>query len=832
MEICKLGVSVEDAAKIVRGVAEGKYSLLTGAGFSLGSQCSHPGQETAPTSLELAKLLAKQFSLTMIPQSAADLPSAYEDAVFKVKDATKVYAYLRSVLTGLQPTWHQSVAAFAWRRLWTLNIDDLPQSIWRDASKKLKSFHFKDGYQPVPHLENEIHVVYLHGRLTHGGKPSNEQLVFSLPEYVEATRSPGSWHEAFFAEFSDQPFILCGASAVGEVDLSRAIRSGNQSRISRDMPSLAVVYRADEAAKERFRDRLGLIPIDCPGETFFAALKVDVDEYLEKNPPSIAPGASLNDARILGAQFQLLTNQRSPPKSRMQRHDFYAGDEPKWEDIQNNLDAYTQNSKRTVSYIERCWSDGQIPVVIITGAAGCGKSTSLLRVLRECSSFSDLTYIFRNDEGIDVGAIARCMPTTSKIVLGFDMAADYSFEIGELATELIKRESKFAIVAVDRSTRSRAMRNDLRRTIPHTTDASRFSSNDAGSLYQRRKAKHRLGSFTESTESAFRKFVVNMHDGNVFSAMAALEGGTGRGFEQRLNEFVNNSINSENILLLAHAVSLSHRWGYPLPVRNASIASRIDPVTLGELCSDSGELSDIFTINPKGLAFRHRVLASHFFDQRKDYSLRQSVLVELISSLAPLVTTSAIRAKTYTHLVCRAITRRGAVLDAVGDVHSARQVYSDVETAFGHNSRFWEQRALLESQANDHPKAYSYAKEAVSRENHAFPYTTLGRVCMAQAVSLGVSQPRNAIERFQEGKAALLHARAIARRTELVAHPFTAFFTYAEQFLPISRLVPEGERNLKDDWNDWIQQARRDSIFDDDTLQALDHKWFKACTAA
>jgi len=799
MEICKFGIPPEEANKIVRGVAEGKYSLLTGAGFSLGSICKYPGPPTAPTSLELAKLLAKQFSITMVPHNAADLPSAYEDALFKAKDSGKVYDYLRSVLTGLKPTWHEVVATFPWRRLWTLNIDDLPQAIWGKSSRKIKNFHFRDGYQPVPHLDTELHVIHLHGRLSHHLKDADEQqLIFSLPEYAEATRSPGSWHEAFFAEFSDQPFILCGASAVGEVDLSRTLRSGNQSRIARDMPSLAVVYKADEAAKERFRDRLGLIPIDCTGEEFFEALKKDVEDYVRKNPPSVAPSASPNDARILGAQFQVLTNQRNPAKGKMQRHDFYAGDEPRWEDIQNSLDAYTQSAKGIVSYIEECWSDGQTPVVVITGAAGSGKSTSLLRILKECSSFSDLALLFRNDEGIDVDAIARCINQNARVIFGFDMAADYSQEIWELSTALVKRGLTFGIIAADRSKRNKAMINDLRRTSPRVTDHSRFSSNDAGALYQRRKSKHRLGSFTQSKEAAFRKFVTINHDGNVFSAMAALEGGAGRGFEQRLNDFVSGSITSTHLLRMAHAVSLTHRWGYPLPLRNASLVSKIDAVTLGEICSETGELSDIFTINDKGIAFRHRVLASHFFDQRRDYSVRQRVLVELISSLAPLITTASIRAKTYPHLVCRAITRRDAVLDAVKDLNAARQVYSDVESVFGHNSRFWEQRALLESQAGDHPKAYSYAHEAVSREHHAFPYTTLGRVCMAQAVSLGHTQPRSALERFQEGTGALLQARSIARKTELVAHPFTAFFTYAEQFLPISRAVPGGEGYLKD----------------------------------
>jgi len=832
MEITKFGIPREDAKKIVRGVAEGKYSLLTGAGFSLSATSSHPEQAEAPTSLQLAQLIAKHFSLTMTPSSAADLSAAYEDAVFKTKDQSRVYNYLRTVLTGLTPSWHAIIGEIPWRRFWTLNIDDLPQQILKNQNRKVRHIHFSDGYAPVSHQDNELQVVYLHGRLASNATSTEERkLIFSLPEYTEATRSPSSWHEAFFSDFSDQPIILCGASAVGEIDLSRTFRSGNQSKLARDFPSIAVVYNADEASKERFRDRLGLIPLDCSGQDFFEALISDVKVYLTDNPPIVAAGASAADARVLGAQFILLSDKRAALNSSARRHDFYSGDEPRWSDIQDGLDAQTMVSKDATNYIHESWKEGQTPVVIISGTAGSGKSSTLLRILKECRKFSDHGFLFRSEESIDVDAVARCISSTDKVVFGFDMAADYSLEISDLATALIRRGLTFAIIAADRSKRNRALKNDLWRTTPRILDQSRFNSSDAGALYHKRKLKHRLGSFTNASESAFRKFVTAAHSGNVFSAMATVEGGAGKGFEQRLNDFVRGDIGSSNLVALAHGVSLTHRWGYALPIRNASLVSGIDSMALAEMCGDTGEMSDVFSLSDKGISFRHRVLASHFFDSRRDFSSRKEVLVQLISQLAPLVTVASIRAKTYTHLVCRAITRREAVLDAVGNIDAARQVYTDVEPSFGHNSRFWEQRALLESSAGDHSKAYSYAQEAVFREQHAFPFTTLGRVCMSQAISLGAENPRMALERFKEGNAALLQAKSVARRSELVAHPFTAFFYYAEKFLPFSRQVPGGEHFLKDEWSDWMKQAKRNKILEEQELMAAEKNWLIACTS-
>lgn len=831
-EIERLGVSADDAAKVVRGVAEGKYSLLTGAGFSLGAKCNYPGMPEAPTSLELACMLAKKFGITLIPEGASDLPLAYEDSIRKCKDKARVFEYLRSILTGLVPTWHSVLNDFSWRRVWTFNIDDLPSSIWGAGGRRINSIHFKDAYEPVSHLDQALQVIYLHGRLESGRSvAASDEVIFSLLEYVAATRDPGAWHEAFFSEFSDQPMIICGASATGEIDLARTFRSGNQSRKARDMPSLAVVCGARPEALERFQDPLGLIALNCGGDVFFQALSADVTSYKSATPQMVVAGASSIDAMILGSQFLHLTEQKSVRTSRASKHDFYSGDEPLWDDILNELDANTRVGMDAVGYIDDCWRRGETPVVIASGDAGCGKSTGLLRILRECLRVADHCFLFRNEDGFSVDAVVRCMPIKSKVVFGFDMAADYSLEIADLAAALVKRDMQFAIVAADRTKRRQAMRNDLQLTTPRLLDFSVFCAADAGRLYHKRKRNHRLGSLTNATETEFRRFLSREHDGNVFSAMAALEGGGGQGFAYRLDVFVKDSVKGDGIVNLAHAVSLTHRWGYPLPLRSASLVSGIDTSDLAAMCMDDGSLADVFTLNPKGVAFRHRVLATRFFDSRKDYEVRQRVLVRLISSLAPLVTPAAVTAKTHAHLVCRAITGRNAVLDAVNNIDAARRVYEDVEPAMGHNSRFWEQRALLESSSGQHPRAYSYAREAVARESHAFPYTTLGGVCMAQALSLAENQPRVALERFKEGNAALLNAMALARRNELIGKPIRTFLNFAIKFYPYAETVPGGGSYLVDEWGQWMSKVKRSKVIDDLEIQRYEADWLKVCIA-
>ncbi|AHX16433.1 hypothetical protein CH75_18695 [Dyella jiangningensis] len=823
MRIEKFGLSAEDAKAIVRGCAEGAYSLVTGSGFSLGSSTRLVDVPDAPNAETLAKMLVKAFRLPNVPKSAADLPIVYEDALHEPSGGhDAVIDLFKSALTGLRPKWHHIVAKIPWRRVWTLNIDDLPDSIWSEIKRPVYSTSFDQQYRSIRQTENELQIIYLHGRLV-GRQVSDVRVIFSLPEYVNAAANPKSWHEAFFGEFSDQPIIVCGASVAGEFDLSRAFRSGNQSGLSKGMPSLAVVYNMDAAAEHRFKSRFNLIPINVKGEEFFKELTLDVEEYSAAHPLPVVNSASPNDARIFGNQFSFLTDDTGTRISKRIRHDFLAGDEPEWGDIQGQLDAEREAGKRALEYIAAEFATGKSPTVILTGAPGCGKTTALLRTLRDCVRLTETRYLFRGEERIDADAIARCVRADVPAIFGFDLAADFSVDIGVLARALAEKNVQFAMIVADRTKRLRGLSNDLHQLRPLVINASAATNRDANNLYDVRRKNHRLGAYVSKDQRDFRKFVTQKHEGNIFSAMAEVE--KGRGFLSRLDHAISADLTDERYIRLAHAISLSHRWGYPLPLRSASVASGLDPTLIGRLCEDDGALADIFTIDRKGVKFRHRVLASHFFSARTDKSLRGEILIRIVETLGPLVTIDAIRGRSYPFLICRVLMDRKGVVEAVGDVGAARIIFEALEPVLGSNSRFWEQRALLESEANDHARAYSYAHEAASRERHTFPLTTLGRVCMAQAVNMGAASPDAALDRFKEGNAALMDARSIARHPEVEGHPFTCFFEYAIKIYSAAAASSGGLSFLSDAWDDWMYEAKRSQAVTDKDIERFQRAW-------
>ncbi len=822
MELTRLGLDEETALALVRGVVTSQYSLITGAGFSVGAK---GGTEDVPSAKRCAEILNDQFDLELTISSAADLSIAYEDALDAPSGADAVHLLFETLFTGCVPVWQSIVNKFDWRRVWTLNVDDLPDAIWSGSSRTVQHFDFVDRYRPLNSSVDELQVVYLHGRAATKRKKGG-RYIFSITEYVDATKDAPPWHQAFFTEFSDRPLILCGASAVGEFDLARTFRSGSQSLETTGFPSIAVVKGMDSASARRFKNKLNLIPVNTDGLKFFSALKADVDEYRRENPQTISSRVSPAHARAFGHQFRVMGGDAAPLVRR--RHDFHLGDEPEWSDIIANQDAVLTFAERGYDFVRTEIKAGAVPVICIVGDPGCGKSATLLRILQRCVSQGGNAYLFRGEEGLAVDAAVACLSQTTISLLAFDMGADFAADIAALVKRIREQKKPAAIVVADRLRRKKGLLNDIRSDAFLLLDHSSLASGDAMRVYEKRRSLHRLGPYVSRPPGDFRKLLVQKHGGNLFSALAEVEGG--RGYFRRLDDHADALNEDAHSMLLAHSVCLTHRWGYSLPLKCASSISRLEVADLVTHCKDDGRFSDIFAVDSKGIRFRHRILADHYFQAFGDHEILYQSAKSIVEELAPLVNVEAIRAKSYPYLICRVLMERRSVISAVGGLDRAQDFYRELEPAFGGNSRFWEQRALLESEAGHHAKAYSYAHEAVSRERHAFPLTTLGRVCMAQALELGDSSAAAAFDKFKEGNAALLEARAVgAGRLETLGHPFTCFFDYATRLYPKLSKVGGAPTALKALWESWVADAAATKVYlDSSVLEEYRAKWIKA----
>jgi hypothetical protein len=94
------------------------------------------------------------------------------------------FSYPRFV--GCRPApFHYRIPAFAWRRIYTFNVDDvLPQAYGKATSPLQHSalIHFDDDYKEADPIADECQIVYLHGSELFPDKP----LIFGPPAYAAA----------------------------------------------------------------------------------------------------------------------------------------------------------------------------------------------------------------------------------------------------------------------------------------------------------------------------------------------------------------------------------------------------------------------------------------------------------------------------------------------------------------------------------------------------------------------------------------------------------------------------------------------------------------------
>jgi hypothetical protein len=179
--------------KIADGLAHGEYSLLAGAGASLGA-IGGDGR-ALPSGPELRDALIKDFDIDTGGESIS-LARAYDH--LSRRDRTGVSKYLKSWFTGCRPSWQGLLAEFNWHRIWTLNIDDVLEIAFQAQGRPLQTFGWRQRFVDR-NWSRSSQIIHLHGSAAQLLDPerADEPLVFSIQEYARALADARSWHGVF-----------------------------------------------------------------------------------------------------------------------------------------------------------------------------------------------------------------------------------------------------------------------------------------------------------------------------------------------------------------------------------------------------------------------------------------------------------------------------------------------------------------------------------------------------------------------------------------------------------------------------------------------------------
>lgn len=173
----------EHLAAFERTLRAGHYSLLLGAGVSTDSINVLGGR--IPGADQFRKILCQRYALD--PETS--LPEAAE---MLVSESDREQLLLKPFSCHTPGRTLESLSRFCWRRVYTLNFDDVLEQLHETAlttankpkQQRLAPFHFNDPSVPEE-SDDELQVVHLHGTVRMPDQP----IVLTWAQYGEVTRS-------------------------------------------------------------------------------------------------------------------------------------------------------------------------------------------------------------------------------------------------------------------------------------------------------------------------------------------------------------------------------------------------------------------------------------------------------------------------------------------------------------------------------------------------------------------------------------------------------------------------------------------------------------------
>jgi len=826
-------IKQEDWQALLEGMVRHQYHLLVGAGIN--TDCTGGDGKPIPNANVLANQLITDFTLKTDGEDV-DLKRAYEN-IEELRDqhGRNRNQYFKARFSNCTPSWQGLIFNLGWRRIWTLNVDDVLENAFdkyvaeTKSQRKYNRYTWNDLFAELGRENDDVQIVHLHGFAD-----GTDNLIFSIAEYVKAITTRKTWHPVFGDEYQGEPFIIIGAKIRDEIDFSESIRLGNKSRELLGRPSIIVLKEMTEFQRTEFR-KYGLVPIKSDAKTFIERLIPGVTSLETKLAGTVVPGSYPTlpfEARVFLEQFRPLRTNKEEQLTPF-GHDFYAGYEPYWADILNDYDVRFESVENIYQELVPIINgDSDQRIYYFSGDPGSGKSAILLRIARDLIALGKDVFLFRSEERPNINSIVWWLKHSTNTILLFDNIADFLREVGQLCEVCRNEKVKLNIVATERVSREGIIIDELEYNFLQKykkTTLGYLSDSDINKLIEKLKTQGRLGKITRKFIGEQQYYFRKTSNRQLFPAMADLEGGLG--FIRRIAKEYQDDIKSQELKHVYALVCMAHSLGYALPIGIVSSAVGIPVNQIITEVSSGGQLFGIAVLAQKGLKARHRVIASNLIEKVFDNKERFELAKNLAIHLAPHISISAILQKTLYYRIIKELMDERIIIDWLNH-ELAQRFYADLRPYYDWDARYWEQRALAESHMDHLEPAISYAETAVHRNRDPFTLNTLGTILLRTASNPDYSGAAGTLDLYRKGIGNLHESLDIGRGQ--FPHPYTTFFTHTLSYVQLHFKNQEIDRDIIREWEWWYKKALSTPFYSSpqkyEQLSGYNISWLKLAT--
>jgi Mrp family chromosome partitioning ATPase len=681
--------------------------LFTGAGFSLDAK--NVRGQSIPSYDGLKKELWSLCFPGESFDSSASLQDLFEHALLRHRTRlTELMVSLLTVDADSLPDWYRLVFSMPWSRVYTLNVDDVAPAIAR-------KFTLPRDYTPISATgvteaavagltHGAAEVVHLNGTIS----DIPDRVTFSVTQYAERLLRPEPWYVRLAADLLSRSVVFIG-SRLDEPPLwaHLELRRGRGGRELRELrPRSYLVTPTLDRARRALLTEFNVAWIPMTAQQF-------AEQVLRQLQPAARVGLGTisrqgADARSETPDLPEVEKLASNP---LQASEFLLGQEPIWADLQSGRAIARESDNVLWEGINRRLKESNKGIIVLTGTAGSGKSTALMRAcLRLVADGKRVGWV---DRTVDLSPkdIRTCMRSENPPgVLAIDDADVYGPTLASLAKEVSNDEyAPLVIVAI----RSGKLDRLLNATVLKNVPLSEFSmpplaDSDISALLDVLDKANRLGILKGKSrpeqERAFREQAGRQ------LLVAMIQATSGRRFEEKvLEELTDLEEDAARIYALA-AVASTFRFGL---TRDEIIIATGDRSNSALNALDRLVARHVLMTTPDGSVWaRHRVIAEILLDEFQKTGVLHGVLAGLALVGATKVSPAMQRSARPWRLL-RSILNHEFLHRTIG-LEPARNLFGGLEQLLAFDFHYWLQRGSLEVEFGDLRLAENFLDQAVS----------------------------------------------------------------------------------------------------------------------
>jgi hypothetical protein len=732
---------------LVKNVTSNSTVLYLGAGFSADASNRLGGR--IPVGDDFCKALwrflgyAGEYdgtALTMMFEAA--LKRKHSDLQRLLDDSFRCVAI---------PEWYKIVTRAFWMRIYTTNVDNLVEEIYRtahDAQKLDVIDGITQDFRERDQLLETLQYVKLNGSLT--DKPTS--ITFSVRQYADRLANTEVWYDQFVRDYSTRCTVFIGTK-LDEPLLWQAVAArgkrypGNEHR-----PKSFLISRSFSPAQVEMLKDLNVVPLAGTAKEFFELLGSAVGQFpslndvvLKTNPglegllKVVGKSLSVTNRRHIEEFYSCFRPVRPPQKNDHYRSFFLLGSEPQWDDINNDLDAPRQFNADLVNELQECLKGNDVSLFAITGPAGSGKSTVMKRVAASLASLGSLVFFTHCEELPALHHFEAALDLLpGRAVLFFDNA---SLAIGILSDYLAaaKRSSrKHIFVIAGRSYKLVDRMAGLNRVVKvRENPVPDLNVQDVDNIIDVLERNHMLGQLANTPRHKQRDMFFSYAHQQILVAMRRAT--LGPGFDDIIkDEFLKTEPLEAKMLYLCAALVTEAQF----TISKQQLIACID-------CSPAETLALLHTNlrgvlvpvsgSPDRFTARHRVIAELIVERVAPRAMLKEGYINVLKTISHDLPIGGNTSSAIFRLYRRLINHRSIYERFAHHLAEARSIYSTVASFFSRDHHFWLQFGSLELEYGELDSAANYIEQAFKYAPHDnIVLTTRAQLFYKQSLSVNL----------------------------------------------------------------------------------------------